>query len=126
MYLLHAPYVRLRPSLCACRVPPLTTPEQSTYTYHAVGNRETITLPNGIVSTWKYDNLNRLTNLTHQAGTTNLATYVYQLHATGRRTNASEIIRLPDGTYRTNSLTWAYDQMYRLTNEVATSTVASG
>jgi RHS repeat-associated protein len=104
----------------------LATPEQTTYTYDTVGNRESITLPNGIVSTWKYDNLNRLTNLTHQAGTTNLATYVYQLHSTGRRTNAFEVICLPGGTCRTNSLTWAYDQMYRLTNEVATSTVSSG
>jgi len=104
----------------------LTSPEVITYTYDSVGNRESVTLPDGIVSTWKYDSLNRLTNLTHQAGTTNLATYVYHLHSTGRRTNALEIIRLPDGTYRTNALTWAYDQMYRLTNEVATSTASSG
>src|SRR5882672_6664423 len=53
--------------------------------------------------------VNWLTNLTHQAGTTNLATYSYQLHPTGRRTNALEILRQEDGSYLTNTLTWKYD-----------------
>lgn len=95
------------------------TPETTTYTYDAVGNRSSVQLPNGIVTTYLYDSLNRLTNLTHQAGTTNLASYSYTLHATGRRTGATEILRQEDNTYLTNTLTWQYDGMYRLTNEVS-------
>jgi YD repeat-containing protein len=104
----------------------VSPPEVTTYTYTAVGSRETVTLPNGIVTTWRYDNLNRLTNLTHQAGTTNLATYSYQLHSTGRRTNATEILRQETGTYLTNTLSWNYDAMYRLTNEVSSSSASDG
>ena len=106
----------------------LAPPEETRYTYDAVGNRETVTLPNGVVTTCRYDSLNRLTNLTHQAGTTNLASYTYQLHPTGRRTNAVEIIRRPDadgGGYLTNTLTWQYDGMYRLTNELSSCSLTN-
>jgi hypothetical protein len=105
---------------------PLGTPEQAVYTYTKTGSRETVSLPNGVVTTYLYDSLNRLTNLTHQAGSTNLATYSYKLHPTGRRTNAVEILRQEDGTYLTNTLNWAYDGMYRLTNEVSASTSSAG
>lgn len=76
-----------------------------------------------------YDSLNRLTNLTHSLGGTNLlASYSYQLHPTGRRTNAVEILKTEDTAtpYITNTLSWAYDGMYRLTNEVSISTAPSG
>jgi RHS repeat-associated protein len=105
----------------------LSSPETTTNTYTAVGNRSTVTLPNGIITAYLYDSLNRLTNLTHKLGGTNLlASYSYQLHPTGRRTNAVEILRIPDsegGGYMTNTLSWAFDQMYRLTNEVSISSV---
>jgi len=35
--------------------------ETTTYAYTAVGSRYTVTLPSGIVTTYLYDNLNRLT-----------------------------------------------------------------
>ena len=104
----------------------VSPPEVTTYTYTAVGSRETLTLPNGVVSTYKYDSLNRLTNLTHKAGATNLATYTYQLHATGRRTNAVEVLLKEDAVYLTNTLSWSYDGMYRLTNEVSLSSLSGG
>ncbi len=103
----------------------LGTNEVTRYTYTAVGNRESVTLPNGIVTTYLYDGLNRLTNLTHKLGTNLLASYTYQLHQTGRRTNAVEILKIPDsegGGYLTNTLNWSYDQMYRLTYEDSVST----
>jgi RHS repeat-associated protein len=93
--------------------------ETTRYTYDAVGNRSSVQLPNGIVTTYLYDSLNRLTNLTQVVGTTNLASYSYTLHPTGRRTGATEILRQEDNTYLTNTLTWQYDGMYRLTNEVS-------
>jgi RHS repeat-associated protein len=100
--------------------------ETTTYGYDAVGNRSSVQLPNGVVTTYLYDSLNRLTNLTHQAGTTNLASYSYNLSASGRRTNAVEILRQEDGTYLTNTLAWQFDGMYRLTNEVSVSMSPDG
>lgn len=97
----------------------------TTYTYTDVGNRATVTLPNGTVTAYQYDDLNRLTNLTHQVGTTNLATFSYQLHPTGRRTNAVEVMRLETGDYLTNTLYWEYDGMYRLTNEICVSSLGN-
>jgi RHS repeat-associated protein len=92
--------------------------ETSTYDYWEVGTRKTLTLPNGEIAAYQYDSLNRLTNLTHKIGTTNLATYQYLLDATGRRTNALEDIRQESGSTINNSFIWKYDKMYRLTNEV--------
>lgn len=96
--------------------------ELTTYRYDKVGNRSEVDLPNGISTTYFYDSLNRLTNVTHEFGsTTNLASYTYTLNSSGRRTNAVEIIRIPDdegGGYLTNTLSWQFDGLYRLTNEV--------
>jgi len=97
----------------------LSPSETTTYHYDAVGNRSELDLPNGVVTTYRYDTLNRLTNLVHQAGMTNLAAYSYKLDATGRRTNAVEVLWQEGGTYLTNTLSWQFDGLYRLTNEVA-------
>ena len=97
------------------------TPETTTYGYDAVGNRNSVLLPNGVLATNVYDNLNRLTNMVYKLGTTNLSSYAYMVDATGRRTNAMEILRQEDGTYLTNKLVWQFDQMHRLTNEVSVS-----
>jgi len=105
----------------------LTNAEVTTYTYDNVGDRSRVTLPNGVVTTYLYDSLNRLTNLTHQAGSTNLATYSYKLDRTGRRTNAVEVLLQEGGAgYLTNTLTWQYDGMYRLTNELSACSLAAG
>src|ERR1051325_8567002 len=100
--------------------------ETTTYNYDAVGNRSSVQLPNGIVTTYQYDNVNRLTNLMHKAGSVTNAIYSYKLDATGRRTNAVEVLRQEDvtPTYQTNTLTWQFDGMYRLTNEVKICSVA--
>src|SRR6266498_4479135 len=59
-------------------------------------------------------------------GTNLLSQFSYELHGTGRRTNAVEIIKQEDvtPTYQTNTLSWAYDGLYRLTNEVCASSVS--
>src|SRR5207244_6669286 len=87
---------------------------------------ESVTFPNGTVSLYKYDSLNRLTNLTHTASNNVLlASYSYTLHVTGRRRHATEVLlNTDDSTYVTNTFDWAYDGMYRLTNETATSSSA--
>jgi RHS repeat-associated protein len=105
------------------------TEASTTYTYDAVGNRSTVTLPNGVVTTYLYDSLNRLTNVTHKlSGTNLLASYSYTLHSTGRRIGAVEILQTETNSpaWITNTMSWAYDQMYRLTNEVSVCSTSTG
>jgi RHS repeat-associated protein len=105
----------------------LNTPETTTYGYDWVGNWTSVSLPNGVTSTYAYDNLNRLTNLVHKAGSTTNAIYSYKLDQTGRRTNGVEVLLVENTTsYQTNTLNWRYDGLYRLTNELSVSTSASG
>ncbi|HEX7653455.1 MAG TPA: hypothetical protein VF607_08115, partial [Verrucomicrobiae bacterium] len=102
----------------------LSTPEVTTYGYDQVGNRNSVMLPNGITSLYSYDSLNRLTNLVHKTSSVTNASYAYKLDITGRRTNAVEVLALEAGTYQTNTLNWAYDGLYRLTNEVCVTKAA--
>jgi YD repeat-containing protein len=62
--------------------------EVSTNTYTLVGNLSTVSRPNGVVTTYLYDSLNRLTNLTHNLGGTNLlaATVTSFIQPAGART----------------------------------------
>lgn len=107
-----------------------TINETTTYTYTAVGSRESVSLPNGVVTTWQYDELNRLTNVANvkTSGSVLLSQFSYKLDLSGRRTNALEIIKQEDSTspgYQTNAMTWQYDGLYRLTNEVCVAMVPS-
>ncbi len=83
------------------------------YGYDAVGNLQTLRLPNAVTNTWTYDALSRLTNLTVTAASGTLASFAYKLAPAGNRTNLSETI---SGNSRT--FAWDYDPLYRLTNEV--------
>ena len=71
-----------------------------------------------MVTTYLYDSLNRLTNMVHQIGTTNLASYGYTLNPSGHKTGAVEVLLQENGSYLTNAIAWQYDGMYRLTNEM--------
>jgi YD repeat-containing protein len=62
---------------------------------------------------WRYNSLNRLTNLVVTAGSVGLAQFDYALGATGQRTSLIEHV---NGAWRTND--WKYDRLYRLTNEL--------
>ena len=93
----------------------LGTPEVTTYDYTKVGSRASISLPNGITTSYQYDSLNRLTNLTHKKADTLIASYTYNLLLAGRRSAVTEVT--PEGTSQIN---YAYDNLYRLTNETRT------
>jgi RHS repeat-associated protein len=79
----------------------LTAGQNTTsHTYAAVSNVATVTAPNGLSSTFSYDELNRLKSTNG---------YQYTLGATGNRQSATE----PNG----RALSWTYDGVNRLTNE---------
>ena len=90
---------------------------QTKYGYDKVGNRTSVARPNGVLTSYAYDDLNRLTNLTNYTGPTGsptvISSYEYQLDNAGRRTKVAE-----SGPSSQNASTsYAYDDDGRLTNE---------
>jgi RHS repeat-associated protein len=78
--------------------------------YDANGNRASVAYPNGVATTYAYDQLNRLTGLQSQASVgAVLQGYVYTLGAAGNRTRIEEA----DGTVRS----YGCDALYRLVSE---------
>ena len=102
----------------------LVQPEVTTYAYSAVGSRDSQVLPNGIITTYDYDNLNRLINLSHHnAGHELLAEFAYTLAPTGQRTGVIEKMRQANNALATTTIGYTYDQLNRLTQETSSSDV---
>jgi len=76
----------------------------TTYTYDPASNLATVVYPNGLQSSFTYDDLNRVTAMNAAR-----ASYSYTLSPTGKRTAAVE------SSGRT--LNWTYDGIYRLTHD---------
>ncbi len=96
--------------------------EVTTYGYDAVGNRASVQFPNGMVSAYTYNALNRLTGLTHKDASGNLlASYGYVLHPTGRRLSATEQVVQADNSTAAINVSWSYNNLYRLMGETSTS-----
>ncbi|MCF6177305.1 MAG: hypothetical protein L3J71_16235 [Victivallaceae bacterium] len=101
----------------------LSTPEVTTYNYTVVGSRSSVELPNGVKTEYVYNNLNRLTKLTH-FNTSNeiLSSYEYTLAPNGHRTAVAEQSRTAapalSPPYNRN-ITYQYDAMNRLVKEVS-------
>ena len=89
------------------------------YGFDAVGNLQTVQLPNNVTNTYAFDALNRLTNLVTKSSGGAVASFAYKLAPAGNRTNLVETV---NGVSRTNQ--WAYDPLYRLTNETLTASIA--
>ena len=85
----------------------------TSYAYDNASNVATVKYPNGLTSTFTYDTLNRLTELS----TPPVADYKYTLGLTGIRTNATE--------QNGRTLQWNYDDIYRLTKETITDDPAN-
>jgi len=89
------------------------------YTYDNASNVATVAYPNGLTSTFSYDELNRLTGLS----TPPIANYGYTLGLTGNRTGSTELNEATQATGRT--LQWGYNGIYQLTNETITGDPAN-
>ncbi len=83
--------------------------------YDANGNRASLAQPNGAVTAYTYDNLNRLTNLatTIASLSRTVQTYAFTLGPAGNRTRIVEAAGLP----QQRTLDYSYDALYRLTGE---------
>jgi RHS repeat-associated protein len=88
----------------------ISTEGETAYLYNAIGNLKTKTLPNGIVESYGYDNLNRLELLEQKnAAGTVLARYAYTYDLVGNKTKVEEL--------GGRSVSYTYDELYRLTKE---------
>jgi RHS repeat-associated protein len=93
-----------------------------TYTYDAVGNLATQKTDSIYTTTYTYDTLNRLTNMQTACGTSApscgttgrvFSNYTYALGAAGNRLSVSEL--------GGRTVTYGYDDLYRLTSETIAS-----
>ena len=82
----------------------------TTYNYDNMGNRKRVAYPNGIITYYTYDVLNRLTQLENmRSGTGLISSYTYTLGPVGNR------LRIQENTGRT--VDYTYDELYRLVKE---------
>src|SRR5437899_907584 len=88
---------------------------------------DTVTLPDGVITTYAYDPLDRVDVETQYAPdetptdlTDNLvlARYDYTVDFAGKRTAVTENRREADGSLSTDSFAWTYDALGRLKREV--------
>jgi RHS repeat-associated protein len=86
----------------------------ASYGFDGVGNLQSIRYANGVTNLYQYDALNRLTNALWRSHGSNVASFYYQLGATGNRTNLTETVA---GASTPTTYAWQYDPLYRLTNE---------
>jgi RHS repeat-associated protein len=84
----------------------------ATYAYDSVGNLQSLRYGNGVTNQYQYDSLNRLTNLVWKLNVGTLASFSYQLGATGNRISLNETNGGTNTVYA-----WQYDSLYRLTSE---------
>ena len=84
----------------------------ATYTYDANGNKVSETLANGVVSTYSYNECNKVTKLVTKSGNSDISSYEYSYYLDG--SDACKV-RNENGTIETTS--YDYDGLKRLTRE---------
>jgi YD repeat-containing protein len=85
------------------------------FTYDALSRRTQMTRPNGLKSTYAYDNLSRLLSVLHQSGATTLDGASYAVDNAGNRTSRTP---QPSGT----ASNYGYDALYELTSVTQSTT----
>ena len=83
-----------------------------TFAYDSLNRRIKRTLPNSSYTTYVYDQLSRLTNITHKnAFNQTIDSFGYTYDNVGNRITKA----INDGTITANTINYNYDQIYRLT-----------
>jgi RHS repeat-associated protein len=92
-----------------------------TYTYEGPALLRELNYPNGIKTTYTYDNLNRLKNIEHKDSSTLYSSFNYTLSPSGLRTAVDEKLRNEDDVLLDNlRVDYTYDDLNRLTGETRT------
>ena len=86
--------------------------ETVSYTYDANGNKKSETLANGVVSTYTYNNNNKVTGITNKKENSTISSYEYSYYLDG--SDACKV-RSENGIIETTS--YEYDGLKRLTEE---------
>ncbi|MCP4133710.1 MAG: PASTA domain-containing protein, partial [bacterium] len=100
------------------RLAAVTGPDDgiTTYTYNPVGTRARVTYPNGVITEYGYDRLNRITGIeARNASNEILAQYSYTLDPVGNR--------LQEAENNGRTVDYTYDNLYRLAEENITDPV---
>lgn len=106
--------------------------EATDYVYDLLGNLDQVRLPNGVISDYDYDSLNRLELLREFKDTNGnhvynngvdaiLAEYDYDLLADGKRSGVTEKVDddgNPATALKNTRVDWLYDNLGRLSREV--------
>ncbi len=79
-----------------------------TFAYDPLSRRNLLTYPSAVIATYGYDDLNRLTSLSHQYQATTIASFSYTHDQAGNRKTKSG----------TSNETYGYDEVYRLLQAV--------
>ena len=96
----------------------LTAPLVTTYSYTALGSRQTEALPNGDTVSYVYDlNNNLVQEINKDPSGVILSEYDYVNDALGNRVQAIESTRQADGSLSQTKITYQYDALGRLTEE---------
>lgn len=115
-----APHVQLNRVNAVGQTVSGNTLPTTTYDYDLAGNLDKVNLPNGDISDYDYDGLNRLTTLTTKNdGGFKLFEQDYTLESNGQRDYVIE--KRFDGSstspFSTTKVDWTYDDLGRLTGE---------
>jgi uncharacterized delta-60 repeat protein len=96
------------------------TPPVTAYTYDPAGNLKTDALPDGVTTSYTYDDLNRLTDLSSLNTTTSHLVFAehYDLRLDGLRSDVVDTRYNDDGSlFSKTKVNWTYDADGRLTDE---------
>ena len=86
--------------------------ETASYTYDANGNKKTETLANGVVSTYTYNNNNKVTGITNKKGNSTISSYEYSYYLDG-----SDACKVRSEGSIIETTSYEYDGLKRLTEE---------
>ena len=86
--------------------------ETVSYTYDRNGNKKSETLANGVVSTYDYNNANRIVKLVNKKGNSTISSYEYSYYLDG-----SDACKVTEENGIIETTEYEYDGLKRLTNE---------